>query len=262
MKKENQEQINLYADILNKAMINRQPTSAISAADAALNIHDAYAIQMVNIERALAQGEQVSGKKIGLTSLPMQNLLGVNEPNYGHLFQSMNMTGKQIPMKRLLQPHADGEIAFVLKEDIVGPNATVEDVYRATDYVVGAIEIADSRVRDWKITLLDTVADNASAGLYVLGSKKVYLSDISLKDEKMKFYRNGQLTNEGSGSAGMGDPALCVAWLANKLSQFGVVLKKGEVVLSGALSAITPVRHGDHFEVIFSTLGTVTAEFI
>jgi len=254
--------INKYAEILDKALTERESTSPLTAVEPSLDVSDAYAIQMKNIALALSRGAVISGKKIGLTSLAMQNLLGVNEPDYGHLLNTMDMTGQKVPMNRMLQPRAEGEIAFILKEDIVGPNATVEDVYRATDYVVAAIEIVDSRVRDWKIKLVDTVSDNASSGLYVLGSKKMKLSDISLTGETMKLYKNGELVNEGVGTAVMGDPALCVAWLANKMSQFGVTLKKGEVVLSGALSAMAPVTAGDKFEAVFSNLGTATAEFI
>jgi 2-keto-4-pentenoate hydratase len=148
-----------------------------------------------------------------------------------------------------------------LKEDVKGPNATVEDVLAATDYVVAALEIVDSRVKDWKIKLFDTVSDNASSGSYVLGAKKVAVSDIDLIAEQMTFYKNGEAINSGAGSAVLGNPAYCVAWLANKLWAYGVILGKGEVVLSGALSAAIAAEAGDTFKAEFSTLGAVEAKF-
>ena len=251
-----------YANILENALLTREATDPLTVVEPVLDIHDAYAIQQKNIDKALSRGAQISGKKIGLTSLAMQTLLGVNEPDYGHLFASMNMTGIQVPASLLLQPRVEAEIAFILKEDLAGPNISMDDVVMATDYVVGAIEIVDSRVRDWKIKLVDTVADNASSGLYVLGSTKKKLSEITLTEESMKLYKNGQFVNEGKGDAVMGNPLLCVAWLANKMSEFGVSLKKGEVILSGALSGMVPALEGDRFEAFFGSLGTVSAEFI
>lgn len=262
MNTETKDLVEKYANLLDNAMATRQAMGPIAAAEPTLTIHDAYAIQLKNIALALSRGAKISGKKIGLTSLAMQNLLGVNEPDYGHLLDNMDLSGKPVPVNLLLQPRVEGEIAFVLKEDVVGPNATVEDVFRATDYVVAALEIVDSRILDWKIKLIDTVSDNASSGLYVLGEKKVRLSEINLPQETMTLYKNGQKVNDGSGAAVMGDPALCVAWLANKLSQFDVVLRKGEVVLSGALSAMAPVQAGDTFEAEFGILGKVRANFV
>ncbi|MDR3225989.1 MAG: 2-keto-4-pentenoate hydratase [Clostridiales Family XIII bacterium] len=257
-----EKKISEYAARLYDALTNRVSISALSDELDSLDIDDAYAIQMENVKRGLAGGAKISGKKIGLTSKPMQEMLGVDEPDYGHLYESMDLTGKPVPADTLLQPKVEGEIAFILKEDIKGPDATVEDVLAATDYVVAALEIVDSRVKDWKIKLFDTVSDNASSGSYVLGAKKVPISEIDLIAEQMTFYKNGAEVNSGAGSAVLGNPAYCVAWLANKLWAYGVILGKGEVVLSGALSAAIEAAAGDTFKASFATLGEVTAEFV
>jgi len=253
--------IQKIADMLDAALHDRHAIDPVRVLDPDLDIDDAYAIQMKNIAREVQRGARISGKKIGLTSQAMQNMLGVHEPDYGHLLDSMNVSGKPVATARLLQPRAEGEIAFVMKEDLAGPNASVADVLAATDYVVGAIEIVDSRVRDWKIGLIDTVADNGSSCLYVLGEKQLRPDELSLADECMQLFKNDDWLNAGCGADVLGNPALCVAWLANKLHQYGVVLRKGEVVLSGALSAATPVKPGDRVRAIFNQLGTVTANF-
>lgn len=257
----NGNRIEYYASLLDKALNERETIDPITAIDPTIDITDAYAIQMKNVERALARGAVISGKKIGLTSFAMQQMFGVDEPDYGHLFNTMNMSGNNIPSSRLIQPRVEGEIAYILKEDISGPNATVGDVIRATASVVGAIEIVDSRIRDWKIRLIDTVADNASSGMYVLGTQLMPPDILSLPREGMVLYKNGQLAKQGAGVNVMGDPSYCVAWLANKLWEYGVTLKKGEVVLSGALTAAVPAEKGDCFEVIFANLGIVSAVF-
>ena len=226
-----------------------------------LTLHDAYGIQLTNVSRLLSMGETISGKKIGLTSRSMQDLLGVHEPDYGHLFASMDMKDGIVPHKRLIQAKVEAEIAFILKEDLVGPNVTVDDVLNATDYVVAALEIVDSRIKDWKIKLIDTVSDNASCGVYVLSKKQVKLDAIDLINESMSLYKNGEFVNQGTGKAVLDNPAYCVAWLANKMSDMGVILKKGEVILSGALSAMVSAQAGDRFEAQFSTLGSVSVTF-
>lgn len=237
-------------------------TEPLSAQFQGLTIDDAYAIQLQRIEEAVRKGDPIVGKKIGLTSLAMQNLLGVDQPDYGHLLQSMEVpNGGTVELRKLFQPKVEGEIAFVLKKDLIGPNVTAADVLVATDYVMPAIEIVDSRIKDWKIKLLDTVADNASCGLYVLGENKIHMSDVDLPSVQMKLFKNNELINEGKGTDVLGDPAICVAWLANKLFEYNVTLKAGEVILSGALSAAVPVESGDQFRVTFSTLGDVEVGF-
>jgi 2-keto-4-pentenoate hydratase len=254
--------IEQYADRLYTSLTDRVSIGPISDELETLDIDDAYAIQLVNVGRSVAAGAKISGKKIGLTSKPMQDMFGVNEPDYGHLYDTMDLTGKPVRADSMLQPRVEGEIAFVLKGEVKGPDATVEDVLAATDYVVAALEIVDSRIKDWKIKLFDTVSDNASSGSYALGSVRLSPEDIDLVEEQMTFYKNGEAVNSGSGSAVLGNPAYCVAWLANKLWDYGVILGKGEVVLSGALSAAVEARAGDVFKAEFSTLGSVETKFV
>ncbi|MCL2163386.1 MAG: fumarylacetoacetate hydrolase family protein [Oscillospiraceae bacterium] len=319
------------AHLLYEAQTNRVAISPLSELEPGISVKEAYEVQMINVRRAIKAGARISGKKIGLTSLAMQQMLNVNEPDYGHLFDTMDMTygvapdsapalssvlttapattsaatpapasaqafvsaavpasttspapvdtstfesvtapaaapapalaPAAAPADILLQPKVEGEIAFVLGQDVAGPGVTPRQVLESTDYVVAALEIVDSRIRDWKITLADTVADNASSGCYVLGGKRVSVSDIALPDVQMVFYKNGLEMNRGSGAAVLGDPAFCVAWLANKLWDFGVTLKKGEVVLSGALSAAIAAERGDVFKADMTGLGSVEVRF-
>ncbi|MGE7903068.1 2-keto-4-pentenoate hydratase [Peribacillus sp. NPDC094092] len=235
------------------------PTSEIPD----LDVEDAYQIQLETIRRKTQSGLEISGKKIGLTSKAMQEVLGVNEPDYGHLLDGMKIENNgYIPRLRLIQPKVEAEVAFILKKDLHGPNITVDDVIEATDYVVSSIEVVDSRVMDWKIKLPDTVADNASSGLYILGDRKIHLSEIDLPSIRMSLYKNGEFMNQGTGEAVLGNPATCVAWLANKLHRFKGSLNAGEVILSGALSAAIEAKPGDRFSADFGEkLGKVTVNF-
>ena len=227
-----------------------------------LTIDEAYHVQLHTIEENVKNGQKITGKKIGLTSKAMQDMLGVGEPDYGHLLDGMEVgNGETILFKRVLQPKVEGEIAFILKDDLIGPNVTTLDVLQATDLVVPALEIVDSRIKDWKITLEDTVADNASSGLYVLGGRPKKLADIDIKQIGMALYKNNELQNTGVGAAALGNPATCVAWLANKLATYGITLKAGEVILSGALSAAIEAEPGDEFYVKFAELGEVRVSF-
>lgn len=258
----NPENIKKYADLLYHAERSRVAIPPLTEQDAALTVDDAYAIQLENVRRVTEQGHVISGKKIGLTSPGIQQQLGVNEPDYGHLFAAMDCANGEIPFDQLLQPKIEGELAFVLKEDLIGGCITAQDVRNATDYVVGAFEIVDSRVADWKIKLADTVADNASSGRYRLGEKQLSIARVDLSSVAMQLYKNGTLVGEGTGAAVLGDPCLAVAWLANRLWAYGVSLKKGEVILSGAFSAAPSAAKGDEFEAIFSSLGSVKAKFV
>jgi 2-keto-4-pentenoate hydratase len=245
---------------LDEAFARHESIVALTELAPGLTIDDAYSIQMERVRTAVESGDSITGKKIGLTSQAMQNLLGVDQPDYGHLHQSMVVEqGGTVSLSQLFQPKVEGEIAFVLKEDLVGPKITTEDVLKATDYVVASLEIVDSRIKDWKIKLEDTVADNASCGLYVLGTYKA--RDVDLKKLHMQLLKNGEVVNEGYGTDVLGDPAACVAWLANKLHQYGVSLKAGEVILSGALSAAIPVNPGDEIKATFNELGEVHVHF-
>ena len=254
--------IKKYADMLYEAERTRTAIEPLTEMDPELTIDDAYAIQLANIERVVGEGQVISGKKIGLTSEGIQKQLGVDEPDYGHLFQSMDCSNGLCSIDELISARIEGEIAFVLKEDLSGGNVTAEDVRRATDYVVPAFEIVDSRVADWRIKLIDTVSDNASSGRYVLSEQKSKIDEVDLPSVEMKLYKNGELVNEGVGSAVLGDPAEAVAWLANKLWGYGVSFFKGEVILSGALSATVTAEKGDEFVADFGDFGTVHARFV
>lgn len=249
------------AQALKKAEKECIAIEQISKENTDLTVDDAYKIQLINIERELADGKKVTGKKIGLTSLVVQNMLGVNTPDFGHLLDSMEVKNNTIQINTMLQPKVEGEIAFVLKEDVKGPDATAEDVLNATEYVAAAIEIVDSRIKDWKIGLIDTVADNASSGMYVISDKRIDPKTIDLKNIEMNLYKNNEKINSGLGSAVLGNPAFSVAWLANALSKYGVVLKKGEVVLSGALSGMLTAEKGNEYTADFSELGSISVKF-
>jgi len=251
-----------YANQLTIAETTRIGISPLSEADSSLTVDEAYAIQLENIQRKVEEGHRIVGKKIGLTSKAMQTLLGVNEPDYGHLLDSMVIeNGGRVNIDKVLQPRVEAEIAFVLKRDLKGPNVTTLDVLQATDYIVPALEIVDSRVQDWKIKLIDTVADNASSGFYVLGGTPTKVTDIDLELVGTVFSKNGEIVNTGVGAAALGNPAYCVAWLANRLADFDITLKAGEVILSGALSAAVNAEKGDNFTARFAHLGQVSVQF-
>ncbi|MBM4762583.1 2-keto-4-pentenoate hydratase [Bacillus sp. B15-48] len=251
-----------FADLLAHAEFSGTGIGPLTSVNPDLSPVEAYHIQLENIQRKLNAGQTIVGKKIGLTSLAMQKLLGVDEPDYGHLLDSMVVeNGGTVSMDKVLQPRVEGEIAFILKKDLCGPNITTLDVLQATKYVVPALEIVGSRIMDWKIKLADTIADNASSGLYVLGGKPTHIEDINLEQIGMVLMRNGHIVNTGVGAAALGNPATCVAWLANKLSQFDITLKAGEVILSGALSAMVVAEPGDVFTARFAHIGQVSVNF-
>ncbi|MGG1661977.1 2-keto-4-pentenoate hydratase [Brevibacillus sp. NRS-1366] len=256
------EQVYKLADHLAQAETTRKGIEPFTEQYPNLSVKEAYEVQLVTIGHKLEAGQKVVGKKIGLTSLAMQQLLGVDQPDYGHLLDNMVIeNGNKIPFDRVLQPKVEGEIAFVLKKDLVGPNVKEADVLEATDYVLPALEIVDSRIADWKIKLQDTIADNASSGLYVLGGKPIPVNQVNLPQIGMVLYKNGEIVNSGIGAAALGNPATCVAWLANQLFEFGVTLKAGEVILSGALSAAVSAEPGDFFQARFAHLGEVSVKF-
>lgn len=251
-----------FADMLYEAEATGVTVPPLTEQDGSLTIDDAYAIQLANVRRVCAEGHRITGKKIGITSFAMQEQLGVNEPDYGHLFASMECPDGVIKTDRLLQPRIEAEVAFILKDDLTGGAVRAEDVRAATDYVVAAFEICDSRVADWHIKLIDTVADNASSGRYVLGTPRRALADIDLPAAHMVLRKNGVKVAEGEGSAVIGDPANAVAWLANRLWGYGVTLNAGEVVLSGSFAAMVDAARGDEFEADFGSLGAVSARFV
>jgi 2-keto-4-pentenoate hydratase len=250
------------AQSLLRAAKTRIPIDPLTDTYPGITIEQAYGVQLNAMEKLLAEGRKVVGKKIGLTSPPMQQFLNVSEPDYGHLLDDMLIyQGEEIPMSRLLQPRIEGEIAFILERDLLGPGVNPMDVIRVTAGVTAALEIIDSRVRDWKIKIQDTVADNASSGVFVLGSKLIPLLGLDLRHVGFVMTKNGQLVSTGAGAAVLGDPVQAVAWLANKMGEYGISLKAGEIILSGSAAAALPVQSGDVFHLTVDRLGDVGTVF-
>ncbi|MEK5427805.1 2-keto-4-pentenoate hydratase [Cytobacillus sp. FSL R7-0680] len=247
---------------LQNAYIQKKAVAPLSEMSPSLSIDDAYQVQLLHVENELKQGKIISGKKIGLTSKAIQTQLGVDEPDYGHLFHIMSVqNGATIKKGQVLQPKVEAEIAFKLAHDLKGPGVTTFDVIQATEYILPALEIIDSRIKDWQITLADTIADNASSGLYVLGNQPTNLAGIDLRQVGVTLYQNNEIANTGVGIAVLNHPAKCVAWLANKLAQYNRSLKAGEIILSGALSGAIAVQLGDSYIAKFSELGEVSIHF-
>lgn len=227
-----------------------------------LKVEDAYRIQLDVMAKKVKQGSKVIGKKVGLTSVAMQQMLGVDEPDYGHLLEDMRVEdGGIVKVNDLLSPKVEAEIGFILGEDLKGPNVTFLDVLMATKYVVPTLEIIDSRIGDWKIKLVDTVADNGSSAKVVVGNQVTPIDGIDLRTVGMVIFQNGEMADTGSGAAVLGHPAQAVAWLANKLYEFGIDLKAGELILPGALTKALPVQRGDQFSAHFGSLGSVSVTF-
>ncbi len=225
--------------------------------------HDAaYFIQNINTNYKLHEDVRIIGRKIGLTSKRVQAQIGVTEPDYGILFNDMEiLNGSQVSMSQLMQPKVEAEIVFVLKNDLKMENMVLTDVINAIDYVLGSIEIVGSRIRDWQIAITDTIADNASSSHFVLAHKPVKLDNIDLLKTSMQMFKNTELVVEGKGSDCLGSPLNAVLWLANKMVEREQPLRKGDVILSGALAPMVNVKGGDVIKVEFDTLGVVEVEF-
>jgi len=222
----------------------------------------AYAVQQLNVRRAQAAGRRIVGRKIGLTSVSVQRQLGVDQPDFGVLFADMAVAnGGLVPPGRLLQPKVEAEVALVLGRDLPHRECTVVDVLRAVDFALPALEIVDSRVQGWDITIVDTVADNASSGLYVLGGTPLSLTGVDLRAVTMTMTRNGETVSEGTGADCLGSPLNAAVWLASVLAERGDPLRAGDLVLTGALGPVAPAVPGDRFEASISHLGTVGVEF-
>ena len=238
-----------------QAEVSRTPISPLSSAQPGLRPEQAYAIQACNIERRLAAGRIIRGRKVGLTSPAVQDLLGTTEPVFGVLLDDMIVEeGDQIRYDQLISPRTEAEIALRLGADLSGPGVGTAQALAAIDGVMAAIEICDSRIVDWRGKLVDSVADNASLGRIVLGSRVAPVSGLDLRLVGMLRYRNGGPIDSGAGAAALGYPARCVAWLANKLNEQGSGLRRGDIVLSGALHRMVPVRPGDVIRAEFAHL--------
>lgn len=236
-----------------------------------LTLEDAYAIQNMTLrarrERGLhGRSARLVGRKIGITSKAVQEWLGVSEPDFGYLLDDMEVKdGGTCARADLIQPRIEGEIAFVLRRELPGcfqaGGVTNHDVLAATDHIVPALEIIDSRIRDWKITYRDTVADNASSARWLVGTRPARLEDVDLPVAGMALRKNGRVVSTGAGAACLGNPVTAVAWLANTLCHLGAPLRPGELVLSGALGPVVPVEAGDFFDLTVAHVGTCSVRF-
>lgn len=227
-----------------------------------LDVVDAYEIQLINIRRRLEAGARISGHKVGLASEAMQKMMGVDEPDYGHLLDTMQYhQDTPVDASAFCFPRVEVEVGFILGQDLPGEGCTNEDVAAAISAVVPSIELIDSRIRDWKITLCDTIADNASSLGWVLGTERVDIADIDVADIDAVLERNGEVVAKGNSSAVLGNPLTAVSWLARKVDSFGVRLKAGDVILPGTATRAIDIRPGDHFRAEFTGLGSVTVDF-
>ena len=258
-----QSTIQKLGDALYEALIARQPIAPLTATHPEMTIADAYNVQQRMLARRLEKGERVIGKKIGVTSKPVMNMLGVHQPDFGYLLDGMVYNeGESIEIAGLIQPKAEGEIAFLLKKDLHGPGVTAADVLAATEGVMACFEVVDSRIQDWKIKIQDTVSDNASCGVFVLGDQLVDLASLDLALCGMVLEKNGEIVVTGAGAASMGHPVNAMVWLANTLGTLGIALKAGDIVLSGAMGAMVPVVKGDNLRMTIGGIGGCSVRFV
>lgn len=251
------------ADELLSAYQTLKPVEPLTETYRDLTTDDAYQIQLLQIQRRVAAGARIKGHKVGLTSAAMQRQMGVNQPDYGHLLDDVFWLEHQpIPASRFLQPRFEPEIAFVLERPLRGPGVTVGEAVAAVGFVLPALELIDSRIRDWKISLVDTIADNASSGGVVLGSSPAPLPAIDTRLAGCNLRRNGKLAGTGAGGAVLGSPVSSLVWLANTVGAHGVTLEAGHVVLPGSITAAIPAGPGDTVTATFAGLGSVTARLV
>lgn len=251
------------AAALYEALRTKNPIAPFTEADPAMTAADGYAVQERFVERLLGDGDRIIGYKLGLTSAPMQEMLGVHEPDYGPVLAGMTEDdGAVLPLGRFLQPKVEAEIAVVLGEPLRGPGVTTLQAAQAIASAVAAIEVVDSRIADWRIGLPDTIADLASCGAVVLGSRPVPIAGWDPRLVGMVISRNGDTVATGAGAAALGNPVAAVAWLANTLAPHGVTLEAGRFVMTGSLHAAFDVAAGDTVRADFDRLGSVSARFV
>ena len=253
-----------YGEELYQALLSGTTLAPLTERWPSISIEDAYHISLYSIERRVAAGDRIVGKKIGVTSAAVQQMLNVHQPDFGFITRQMSFANDaqiSLAANKLIQPRAEGEIAFKLKHDLIGPGVTEADVLEATEYVMPCFEIVDSRIHDWRIRIQDTVADNASCGVFVLGDVQVDPRTLDLPNLRMHVFKNGEPLSEGLGSAVQGNPLTAVAWLANTLGAFGIPFKAGEIILSGSLVPLEPARAGDLFSLTIDGLGSARVSF-
>ncbi|MCW5258960.1 2-oxopent-4-enoate hydratase [Verminephrobacter eiseniae] len=257
------QKIQRHGDELYQSLRSRQPVAPLTEREPGITIDDAYQIQLRMIQRRLDAGERVVGKKIGVTSQVVMDMLGVNQPDFGHLLSGMVFNeGQPLSMAQFIAPKAEAEVAFILARDLEGPGVTAADVLRATDCVMPCFEIVDSRIEDWKIKIQDTVADNASCGVLTLGGLRRSPRDIDLALAGMVLEKNGEIVSTSCGASVQGSPVNAVAWLANTLGRLGIGLKAGDIILSGSQSPLVPVVAGDSLYCTVGGLGGTSVRFV
>jgi 2-oxopent-4-enoate/cis-2-oxohex-4-enoate hydratase len=249
---------------LYRALREQKTLSPLTERYPSITIDDAYQVSLGLLEHRVASGETMTGKKIGITSQVVQNMFNVQQPDFGFLTDVMQVknNAKVSIRNRLIQPKAEGEIAFILNKDLVGPHISEDQVLDATAFIVPCFEVVDSRIRNWEIKIEDTISDNASCGVYVLGDTRIDPRDVDLPNLKMKVYKNGNLISEGMGAAVQGNPLTAVAWLANTLSRYGIPFKAGETILSGSLVPLETVKSGDKMHLELEQVGTASVSFV
>lgn len=251
-----------HARDLFQALRGRYVVAPLVDRDPTLTIDDAYRISLETLALRRQDGERVIGKKIGVTSKAVQDMLGVHQPDFGFLTDKMFVNGDiDIELEGLIQPRAEAEIAFILRDSLKGPGVTAEDVIAATESIAPCFEIVDSRIAEWKIGIIDTVADNASCGVFVLGEQRADPRAHDLPMLHVSVTKNGAPLSEGYGSAVQGSPAVAVAWLANTLGGYGVTLDEGDIILSGSLVPLAPAVAGDEFVMEMHGIGRCVARF-
>ncbi|MEU5092724.1 2-keto-4-pentenoate hydratase [Streptomyces sp. NPDC021356] len=249
------------ARILRSAEHSVTPVAPLTETFPGIDTEDAYEIQLVNIRHRLDAGARVRGHKVGLSSPVMQQMMGVDEPDYGHLLDDMELCAdRPVPVARYCHPRIEVEVGFVLGSDLPGEDCTTADVLAATERVVPALELIDSRIGDWRISIADTIADNASSAGFVIGGGRDP-RELDLKAIDARLTSAGELLAEGRSDAVLGDPAVSVAWLARTVARFGVPLKKGHVVLPGSCTRAVDVAAGATFTADFTGLGPVSLSF-
>ncbi|MGA9677203.1 MAG: fumarylacetoacetate hydrolase family protein [Mycobacterium sp.] len=255
-------QLSAAAQSLYDAQNSGIPIPPLTETYANLDVPQAYAVQRLNLVRRVEQGDVLRGHKIGLTSAPMQQLLGVSEPDFGYILDSMVLPdGAAVPVTAFCAPRVEPEVAFLLHSPLHGPKVTVEDVLAATEAVAAALEVVDSRIANWRITLADTIADNASSGAVVLG-EWARIDDVPpLSETTATLVVNDRVVGTGQGTAVLGDPAAAVAWLANALADYGTGIEAGQFVMSGSYTTASFVVAGDRASATISGIGSVTVTF-
>ena len=255
--------IEKYGDELYQALIDRKAVDPLTDRVPGITIEDAYAIQQRMVQRRVEKGETIVGKKIGVTSKMVMDMLKVDQPDFGQMTSGMVFNeGEAIQTSTMIAPKAEAEVAFMLKRDLMGPGVTAADVLRATECVIPCFEIVDSRIKDWKIKIQDTVADNASCGVLTLGGVRRRPQDLDLALAGMVLEKNGDIISTSAGASVQGSPVNAVAWLANTLGRLGIGLKAGELILSGSQSPLVPVEPGDSLVCTVGGLGSASVRFI